>query len=135
VGLATYYHTGAVNPVWAARQTFIGAIGAHLFYRPPGAAGTAGAFIDRYWGGEPMPAPHPRQLAASPILPPDPLAVAQSLAVQASSTGFTPPLASPAPAAAPASEFVPKPGDALPASGQIRAEYRDSGRWIASPKG
>jgi hypothetical protein len=32
-------------------------------------------------------------------------------------------------------EYSPAVGDALPASGQIRPEYRDSGRWIASPKG
>ena len=135
VGLATYYHTGAVNPVWAARQTFIGAIGAHLFYRPPGGAGNAGAFTDRYWGGEPVPAPRPRLVA--PLAPQsDPLAVAQSWA-----SGRGPAAIAPAFAAMPSAEpqtrkdFLPGPGDALPTSGQIRAEYRDSGRWIASPKG
>ena len=134
VGLATYYHTGAVNPGWAAHQSFIGAIGAHLFYRPPGGAGLAGAFTDRYWGGEPTPAPRPRLLAA-PSLQSDPLAVAQSWASgrQAGMTPIMPAL----PVATPQAprEYSPAVGDALPASGQIRAEYRDSGRWIASPKG
>jgi hypothetical protein len=135
VGLATYYHTGAVNPVWAARQTFVGAIGAHLFYRPPGGMGTAPAFIDRYFGGEPLPAPHLR-LTTPPLLPAgplaDPLAVAQSWAVAQAPTGRS---ALPPGGSKPLPAFTPSPSDALPASGQIRAEYRDSGRWIASPKG
>jgi hypothetical protein len=134
VGLATYYHTGAVSPVWAAHQTFVGAIGAHLFYRPPGAAGTARSFTDRYWGGEPMPGPNPRPFTGPPLPPPDPLAIAQDWAAQASSASPTPRVAGP-PDPAPAPGFIPKAGDALPASGQIRAEYRDSGRWIASPEG
>ena len=135
VGLATYYHTGAVNPVWAARQTFIGAIGAHLFYRPPGGGGTATAYTDRYWGGEPVPAPH-SHLSPPPLLQADPLAIAQTWAAARTS-----PASVPARSTMPMAEsrqppaFTPAPGDALPASGQIRAEYRDSGRWIASPKG
>ena len=133
VGLATYYHTGAVNPVWAARQTFIGAIGAHLFYRPPGGGGTASAFSDRSWGGEPTPAPRSR-LSPPPLLQADPLAIAQSWAAAQS-----PAAGSPARPAMPVVDslpaFTPAPGDALPTSGQIRAEYRDSGRWIAAPKG
>ena len=131
VGLATYYHTGAVNPVWAARQTFIGAIGAHLFYRPPGGGGTPGAFTDRYWGGEPAPAPHPRQFAPPPLLQADPLADAQNWAAAQSPARAANPIAESRPAPA----YTPAPGDTLPGSGQIRAEYRDSGRWIASPKG
>ena len=135
VGLATYYHTGAVNPVWAARQTFIGAIGAHLFYRPPGGAGSAPAFTERYWGGEPSPAPHAR-LALPPLSPADPLAVAQSWAAaqraRATGTVFS---ALPVSETHPLAAIAPAPSDTLPGSGQIRAEYRDSGRWIASPKG
>ncbi len=135
VGLATYYHTGAVNPVWAARQTFIGAIGAHLFYRPPGGGGRAAAFTDRYWGGEPTPAPHFR-LTALPLLQTDPLALAQSWATAQGSSGILPARqANPVADLRPLPAFTPASGDALPGSGQIRAEYRDSGRWIASPKG
>ena len=135
VGLATYYHTGAVNPVWAARQTFIGAIGAHLFYRPPGGGGSASAFTDRYWGAEPTPAPRSR-LSPPPLLQADPLAVAQSWAVaQSPLAGSAARAALPIAESRPLPAFTPAPGDALPGSGQIRAEYRDSGRWIASPKG
>ena len=135
VGLATYYHTGAVNPVWAARQTFIGAIGAHLFYRPPGGSGAEAAFTDRYWGGEPTPAPRSR-LSPPPLLQPDPLAVAQSWAAAQSPAAMVPPRpAMPVAESRPVPAFTPAPNDAFPASGQIRAEYRDSGRWIASPKG
>jgi hypothetical protein len=136
VGLATYYHTGAVNPVWAAHQTFIGAIGAHLFYRPPGGAGAAGAFTDRDWGGEPSPAPQPR-VSPSPALQTDPLAVAQEWAVRRARTDFgrvTPAIIDSAALLTPGA-YAPAAEDALPASGQIRPEYRDSGRWIASPKG
>ena len=134
-GLATYYHTGAVNPGWAARQTFIGAIGAHLFYRPPGGAGFARAFTDRYWGAEPSPAPRPRLPAAS-ALQTDPLAVAQSWAAGRARTEVAPAFpAIPATLPQAAREYSPAATDAFPASGQIRAEYRDSGRWIASPKG
>ena len=134
-GLATYYHTGAVNPGWAARQTFIGAIGAHLFYRPPGGAGVARAFTDRYWGGEPTPAPRLRLPDAS-ALQTDPLAVAQSWAAGRARTEIAPAFpAIPATLPQAAREYSPAATDALPASGQIRAEYRDSGRWIASPKG
>ena len=135
VGLATYYHTGAVNPVWAARQTFIGAIGAHLFYRPPGGSGSEAAFTDRYWGGEPTPAPRSR-LSPPPLLQADPLAVAQSWAAAQSAAAMAPPRpAMPVAESRPVPAFTPAPTDAFPASGQIRAEYRDSGRWIASPKG
>ncbi|QGN54302.1 cell wall hydrolase [Novosphingobium sp. Gsoil 351] len=136
VGLATYYHTAAVHPAWAERQTFIGAIGAHLFYRLPGGAGTAGAFTDRYRGGEPVAAPNPRPFLPPPLLQADPLAVAQTWAAAWDSTAGS--LARPALPfgdAHPALAHTPVAGDALSASGQIRPEYRDSGRWIASPKG
>jgi hypothetical protein len=135
VGLATYYHTGAVNPMWAARQTFIGAIGAHLFYRPPGGAGNASAFSDRYWGGEPTPAPRPR-LSSLPVFQADPLAVAQDWAAgRARAENVQPFPAIQVPVSQALREYAPAAGDVLPGSGQIRPEYRDSGRWIASPKG
>jgi hypothetical protein len=119
VGLATYYHTGAVHPGWADRMAFVGAIGAHLFYRPPGAEGRAGAFADRYFGGEPSPAPRPTVVApVAQIVP------AVGLPI--------PRLATPVTAAAPPAPAVP---DLLPPASAIRAEWRNSGRWIAAPKG
>jgi len=123
VGLATYYHTGAVHPAWAPRMTYIGAIGAHLFYRPPGAEGAPGAFTDRYWGGEPTPAPRPRSYVAAV---PDPLAqAARFVTVARPASG----------AAAVAPEAVSVSPSLLPESGRIRPEYQNSGRWIASPTG
>ena len=123
VGLATYYHTGAVHPAWAERMSFIGAIGAHLFYRPSGVQGAAGAFTDRYLGGEPSPAPRPRIV---PIPSGDPLAVAAQL------------MRNPAQVLAPASpaSFAPETQPArhaLPPASRVRPEYRNSGRWIAAP--
>ncbi|MDE0878240.1 MAG: cell wall hydrolase [Sphingomonas bacterium] len=54
VGTATYYHTAAVNPSWAARVTRVATIGAHLFYRLPGSWGGIDAFKQRYAGSEPV---------------------------------------------------------------------------------
>lgn len=59
-GLATHYHTTEVHPYWAPSLHFIGTIGAHRFYRFRGQAGTEGAFLRRYAGGEPLPGPHTR---------------------------------------------------------------------------
>src|SRR5688572_25244765 len=126
VGLATYYHTGAVHPVWADRMTFVGAIGAHLFYRPPGNDGTATAFTDRYWGGEPSPAPRPRILPAASI---DPLREAAAMVGRA---GAVPSQNAPIGRTDP---VQPSSADPLPAASRIRPEYRNSGRWIASPGG
>ena len=124
VGLATYYHTGAVHPIWADRMTFVGAIGAHLFYRPPGRDGTPTAFTDRYWGGEPTPSPRPR---IAPMVASDPLREAAAILGTASLASLARPLA------APTAKPVPSVSDSLPSAGQVRPEYRNSGRWIASP--
>src|SRR3546814_6892642 len=53
VGSATFYHTDAVHPGWAARVTSVGTIGAHIFYRLPGVWGGALAYRQRYGGVEP----------------------------------------------------------------------------------
>lgn len=53
VGTATYYHTTAINPWWAAKVTQVATIGAHIFYRLPGSWGAIGAFRQRYAGVEP----------------------------------------------------------------------------------
>jgi spore germination cell wall hydrolase CwlJ-like protein len=54
VGTATYYHTSAINPWWAAKVTRVAAIGAHIFYRLPGSWGGLGAFRQNYAGVEPV---------------------------------------------------------------------------------
>lgn len=57
IGLSTHYHTLAVSPSWAPRLAVAGVIGAHIFYRMPGAGGLAAAFVQPYGGREPMPRP------------------------------------------------------------------------------
>jgi len=57
VGLSTHYHTSAVFPSWAPRLLKTAVIGAHNFYRLPGAPGLPGAFSVRYAGSEPVPHP------------------------------------------------------------------------------
>lgn len=133
-GLATHYHTSAVNPAWAGRLGFIGTIGAHRFYRNLGTGGLASAFSDRYLGGEPIPAPHPRvaiDTGLAAVTPAsDPLAVAAALAGAGGQTPLAPAIA-PTPVLAP----PPVKVDTLPDASGIRPEYRNSGRWIAQPKG
>ena len=58
VGLATHYHTYAVTPAWNRTLVMTDAIGAHFFHRWKGFWGTAGAFVQRYLGHEPVPGPH-----------------------------------------------------------------------------
>ena len=62
VGSATYYHTTAVQPWWAASLTRIGLVGSHIFYRWGNALGRALSFRQAYSGDETLPT---RLLAAS----------------------------------------------------------------------
>lgn len=48
VGTATHYHADYVIPYWRSSLTKVGQIGAHIFYRWPGMAGTPRAFTNRY---------------------------------------------------------------------------------------
>lgn len=52
VGTATHYHADYVNPWWKAGVTRVAQIGAHIFYRWPGAAGALAALSGQYKGGE-----------------------------------------------------------------------------------
>ncbi len=73
VGMATHYHTVAVNPYWAPSLHFIGTIGAHRFYRWKGSAGRPSAFFRSYAAYEPFPGPKPKAwtpAAAAPVLDP-----------------------------------------------------------------
>ncbi len=122
VGLATHYHTNYVNPYWAASLDFIGAIGAHRFYRWKGGAGTAGAFTDTYAGSEPLAAPNVRRAQAEvpgPVAPAPP----SNEAVGIGKPSAAPVGAAPAPAAT----------GQLPQSGRVREEYANSGKWINEP--
>ena len=50
VGAATHYHADYVAPAWAPMLTKVSKLGAHIFYRWPGAWGQPGAFTGRYIG-------------------------------------------------------------------------------------
>ena len=50
VGAATHYHADYVAPYWAPMLAKISRIGAHIFYRWPGAWGSTAAFTGRYIG-------------------------------------------------------------------------------------
>ena len=52
VGTATHYHTSRVHPAWERRLVQVNRVGAHIFYRRPGAAGAASALTKPYAGGE-----------------------------------------------------------------------------------
>lgn len=123
VGTATHYHTYAVTPSWNRSLVMTAAIGAHFFHRWQGYWGTPGAFRQVYAGGEPLPGPHPRDLApvsvaggalpVLPIAPPAPktaLAMIQPAYVDAS----TPRIATAQP-------------DTLPDS-QVLDKWKDSGK-------
>lgn len=132
VGLATHYHTTEVNPYWAGSLQTVGTIGAHIFYRWRGPAGLPAAFTDRYWGGEPLAAPHPRLASAASALPDaDPLALARAYEV-ALKTAEPAPVPQALPASAPAVESHFEPRTA-PTSGQVREEYARSGQWLRQP--
>jgi hypothetical protein len=142
VGLATHYHTIAVNPYWAPSLRYLQTIGAHRFYGFKGPAGGPAAFRFAYLGGEPVAAPHARDPKADrrpdPAL--DPLAIERAWAAQsqAAKADFAA-SARPAPAPAYAPEVARRGGDALyrgdnlPEATGVRPEYRNSGQWIARP--
>lgn len=120
VGLATHYHTNAVAPTWAPRLALTTVIGAHIFYRLPGAGGAPTAFRAAYAGREPV--PHPTQIffrtAAAPLVP--------------DFTAITPEMPAAVRAAvAPPSDIPQDPrwtAANLPES-TVRDEYRQSGQW------
>ncbi len=56
VGSATHYHADYVVPRWAFTLSKIEKIGAHIFYRFPGGAGSRRAFTGRWAGHESIPA-------------------------------------------------------------------------------
>ena len=135
VGLATHYHTTWVNPYWAPSLAHIGTIGAHRFYRWPGAASRPEAFSDFYSGGGPSPAPARAARSTEPA--PDPVAVARSYeSAGASQTGAaTGAAAGSQPGTAPARAQATRQQSSAPVEGpgSVRPEYANSGQWIAQP--
>lgn len=146
VGLATFYHTIAVHPYWDNSVIDIGTIGAHRFFRIPGAAGQSGAFRFAYSVGEPLPVAHMHSDAADcvPDVALDPLALERAYEAglktaqqQAVVTGYAPIASAPAPTYA--AEVQARGGDALfnetklPEASGVRPEYANSGKWIGKP--
>ncbi len=131
VGLSTHYHTLAVHPYWAPSLSRTTVIGAHVFYRWPGAAGEPAAFTFRYGGGEPQPG-RAAPAAIAQAQGPDPVALAQASSLSAvpdvsetSATGGN--------AAGVAPQPAPSAANRLPKAGAVRSEYANSGRWIERP--
>ena len=53
VGAATHYHAAYVTPYWSAGMVRIERVGAHIFYRLPGEAGSPESLTGQYGGAEP----------------------------------------------------------------------------------
>ena len=125
VGLSTHYHTLAVSPYWAPSLARTTVIGAHVFYRWPGAAGQRAAFAFNHHGGE----PEPGRTAAIRTSGPDPVALANAPSLEVVERVAA---ENPSPAIdAPAREATTN--DRLPSAGRVRSEYANSGRWIERP--
>jgi spore germination cell wall hydrolase CwlJ-like protein len=142
VGLATNYHTTYVHPTWADSLLPVTTIGAHRFYRLPGAAGMAAAFRVAYLGGEPVAAPHPRAFAPPAGSNPDPVALARAYDTSLSTAApAIQPRRSPEPSPAPiySAAIEARGGDALfhvnnlPAAGELAPELQRSGQWLQRP--
>ncbi len=71
VGSATHYHANYVAPRWAPLLTKITQLGAHIFYRWPGAWGQRASFTGRYAGEpqDPLALRPPLRLPAEPGSP------------------------------------------------------------------
>jgi spore germination cell wall hydrolase CwlJ-like protein len=130
VGLATFYHANYVMPGWAPRLLKTAVIGAHLFYRLPGAGGQRSAFSSPYAGVEPVARPNPilvryganGQATMVPAWLTAPGTPAGSAPAAAAPTTANRNLVADEPAAAPLA--APKVDDS-----QVRPEFRGSGQW------
>lgn len=139
VGLATHYHATYVYPYWAPSLENVGTIGLHTFYKWRGSAGRKDAFAALYRGNEPAAAPHPRSYRDPAGSAPDPVVLAQAFEVARAKAvdearAYAPP---PPPVYVPA--VAARGGDRtftaenLPQSSGVKAEFANSGRWIAQP--
>ena len=107
VGLATFYHTLAVRPGWAASKQPVAVIGSHIFYRSPGFHGTEAAFRVPYPGREWQSGPAVQSWQPPRHIPEVPVKPMEVRSVPMPST--------------------PDIEDGLPSS-SVRPEYRNSGR-------
>jgi hypothetical protein len=140
-GLATHYHTIQINPYWAPSLHYLGTIGAHRFYNFKGKAGLRSTFRFAYAGSEPDSA----ALRGSAIARESETALNPVTLQNAYDDGLRKAQAAnaavqhPAPAPLYTRELRDRGGDQiyqgqnLPETSGIKAEYRNSGRWIARP--
>jgi spore germination cell wall hydrolase CwlJ-like protein len=126
VGLATYYHTLTVFPAWASRMRPAAIIGAHIFYRGPGDDGAPMRFTDRYGGVETVAGPGLHAYVDPRAEPAPPVA---SVAAVAAVTAAWPDRPARATAGAGVTQAPAAPG--LPQSGDVKPQWRNSGRPIA----
>jgi hypothetical protein len=124
VGLSTHYHANYVFPAWAPRLAKTTQIGAHIFYRLPGAWGERGAFTDAYAGREPLPRPAMTMLRPSAI----PAFSSNLPADFGQRTAAAPAAAAPRAARVEAQDLAVLPAPPPPDS-QVREQYRNSGQW------
>jgi hypothetical protein len=144
VGLATNYHATYVHPNWSDILLPVTTIGAHRFYRLPGAGGMSRTFRVTYVGGEPIAAPHPHTIAPALDSGPDPVAIAHAYEASAStqvSLQASKPVLQQATRPAPiyAAEIQQRGGDALfrasnlPERSGLSPELERSGQWLQRP--
>ena len=119
VGLSTFYHANYVLPAWAPRLLKTAVIGAHLFYRLPGTAGSPGAFSARYAGAEPIARPNPITVRYNRATQPRDLPAWLAAA------------ATPGPRQQSASPVFAVPERVEAENLQVHPEFRQSGQWRA----
>ena len=86
VGSATHYHADYVAPRWAPMLSKVVKLGAHIFYRWPGAWGLPAAFTGRYIGEPTDPATMRPAFRPRPLSPGTPQAIGDSqLAIEIAS--------------------------------------------------
>ncbi|MEO0462201.1 MAG: cell wall hydrolase [Pseudomonadota bacterium] len=135
VGLATHYHTRWVNPYWASSLDHVGTIGAHIFYRNRGRAGTKAAFSGVYAGAEPL--VRGRTSRAPSGGESDIASVGAFIPAQAIARTATPASAPASPAQSAPNPAVTADADladpSLREAGQARAQYANAGQWKKDP--
>ncbi|WP_336977945.1 cell wall hydrolase [Altererythrobacter fulvus] len=151
VGLATHYHTVQIHPYWADSLNNITTIGAHTFYRWRGAAGLPAAFTQAYYGAEPLPQRHRPTAAPDLASLADPIELARRYEATLANSQAATPVSARGGASAPAqsTQNAPAPaysteiearggetlysGNRLPAGGEVKSQYQQSGQWIGRP--
>lgn len=142
VGRSTHYHADYVVPYWSSSLLKTAVIGAHIFYRSPGAAGRASAFTERYAGIEPdiaewqaRAAPETGTLAlASPAEEPMPINIPEERAQELDRFALLDYDKSPAPGAAVQPREDPALEAALGAAlGSARAKSRKPASLALAP--